>query len=97
MRPMAGRRIPELTFALARPVALGEEILQLLQPASWNLDDGPLRAGQFLGIGGELRIVLQVGEHWVRFAPLEDDHPTTDDIVRREQVEQDIGWYWLTG
>jgi hypothetical protein len=92
----AERRIPALYLALAGPVAPGDETLWFDAPLSWTRDDEPLRPGQYLRIGWELRIILEVGERWVRVSPVDDQYPTSDEGERMEQVELDAGWFQLT-
>jgi hypothetical protein len=92
----AERCIPALYLALVRPAAAGEETLWFDASAIWDRDDEPLRAGQFMRIGWELLIVLEVGERWVCVAPLDDHHPISHDVERMEQVEMGEGWYRLT-
>jgi hypothetical protein len=63
------------------------------------LPDGsaPLRAGQFLNIGGELRGVLEVGERCVRVAPLQDSHELSEYVWRPPQQQLGEGSYRLGG
>lgn len=88
--------VPLLLLELAEPVSAGAELLRFKPLLLTSVDMEPLCAGQYLRIGWELRIILEVGERWVRLAPLDDQHPCTDEVERMEQIERAPGWYRLT-
>jgi hypothetical protein len=53
-----------------------------------NLKDGetPLHAGQYLNVGGELRIILEVAEQAVNVAAVEESHARDEHVYRPAQT-----------
>jgi hypothetical protein len=86
--------IGPLSFDLAHPVAAGAEWV-CFEPSFLPHGCAPLLAGQFINIGGELRIVLDVGERTLRVAALDDSHDRSEYVWRPRQRQVTDGWYRL--
>jgi hypothetical protein len=89
-----GQVVGPLSSDRARSIFAGDAWIDL-EPAELPGGSAPLRTGQFLDAGGELRIVLEVGERCVRVAPLEDDQNQSEDIWQPRQHELGDGWHRL--
>jgi hypothetical protein len=94
MTTLTPRVIGPLSFDLARPVRAGDEWVHF-QPSMLAEGGSPLQTGQFLNIGGELRIVLEIGERSVRVAAFEEDHDRSEYVWRPRQLQVTDGWYRL--
>jgi hypothetical protein len=86
--------IGPLSFDLARPLVSGDEWISL-EPAQLPHESTPLRRGQFISAGGELRIILDVEERRVRVAPVDLDHDVAEYVWRPRQLRLGDGWYRL--
>ncbi len=89
------RHVEPMSFDLASPLVAGDEWVHL-RPA--QLPDGgmPLSRGQFISIGGELRIILEVGERLIRVPELEEPHARDEYVWRPAQTRQGLDdWFRL--
>jgi hypothetical protein len=90
-----GQRIAPLSFDLARAPRSGDEWIYFESEAFLEDGDTPLLAGQFLNVGGELRIILEVGERVVKVAAIEESHDRTEYVYRPAQLRLGDGWHRL--
>jgi len=92
--------IPALTLRLAVSAPRGAERL-VFAPVDRSSFTAPLEAGQFLWVSAdredwkELRIILEVGERYVRVAPLEHHHAAATIVCRPPQLCLAHGHYRL--
>jgi len=92
--------IPALTLRLVARVPRGAERL-VFAPVDRSSFTAPLKAGQFLWVSAdredwkELRIILEVGERYVRVAPLEYHHAAATIVCRPPQLRLAHGHYRL--
>ncbi len=92
--------IPALTLRLVASAPRGAERL-IIAPVDRSSFMAPLKAGQFLLVNAdnddrsELRIILEVGERYVRVAPLEHCHAAATIVCRPPQVRLTRGHYRL--
>jgi len=90
--------IPVLTLRLVVRAPRGAERLGFA-PVDRSPFTAPLKAGQFLWVSAdreewkELRIILEVGERYVRVAPLEHQHAAATIVCRPLQVRLAPGHY----
>jgi len=92
--------IPALTLRLVARAPRGAERL-VFAPVDRSAFTAPLKAGQFLWVSAdrkdwkELRVILEVGERYVRVAPLEHCHAAATIVCRPPQVRLARGHYQL--
>jgi hypothetical protein len=90
-----GLRVEPMSFDLARPVSVGDEWIYFESAAFLGDADTPLLKGQYFNIGGELRLILEVGERVVKVTAVEENHHREEYVYRPGQMRIGEDWYRL--
>jgi hypothetical protein len=90
-----GLRVQSMSFDLAQPVSVGDQWIYVEPAALLKEIEMPLRLDQYINIGSELRIILEVGERVVKGTAVEERRGQTEYLYRPAQKR--IGdWYRLS-
>jgi hypothetical protein len=88
-------RVESTGFGPARPISAGDEWIYFESTAFLVDAETLLLKGQFLNVGGELRIMLEVAECAVKVAAVDERHVREDYVYGPAQRQIGEGRYRL--